>query len=74
LIDDFTREIDHDQRASEDPYVEVLCQIRGVGRYIARLVIAEIGDITPADHVPPSLTVSDHSSELACCQWPLPRP
>jgi transposase len=51
LIDDFTREIDHttqeiEQRASEDPYVEVLCQIRGVGRYIAMLVIAEVGDIT----------------------------
>jgi hypothetical protein len=25
--------------------VEVLCQIRGVGRYIAMLVIAEVGDI-----------------------------
>src|SRR5205823_1286506 len=35
-----------DQRAQEDPYVEVLCQIRGVGRYIAMLVIAEVGDIT----------------------------
>jgi hypothetical protein len=37
LIGDFTREIDSttreiDSRASEDPYVEVLCQIRGVGR------------------------------------------
>jgi hypothetical protein len=28
------------------PYVPVLCQIRGVGRYIAMLVIAEVGDIT----------------------------
>jgi transposase len=51
LIEDFTREIDQttqeiDQRASEDPYVPVLCQIRGVGRYIAMLVIAEVGDIT----------------------------
>jgi transposase len=51
LIGDFTREIDAtsreiDARASDDPYVPVLCQIRGVGRYIAMLVIAEVGDIT----------------------------
>jgi transposase len=51
LIGDFDREIDQtsaeiDQRAKADPYVEVLCQIRGVGRYIAMLVIAEVGDIT----------------------------
>jgi transposase len=51
LIGDFTREIDAtsreiDGRASDDPYVPVLCQIRGVGRYIAMLVIAEVGDIT----------------------------
>jgi 3-methyladenine DNA glycosylase/8-oxoguanine DNA glycosylase len=44
LIADFTREIEAttrevEARAEEDPYVEVLCQIRGVGRYIARLVI-----------------------------------
>jgi transposase len=51
LIDDFTREIDQttrqiERRAGEDPHVEVPCQIRGVGRYIAMLVIAEVGDIT----------------------------
>jgi transposase len=51
LIADFTREIDRttheiDARAKADPYVEVLCQIRGVGRYIAMLVIAEVGDVT----------------------------
>src|SRR3954447_17042270 len=51
LIGDFTREIDAtsreiDTRAHDDPYVPVLCQIRGVGRYIAMLVIAEVGDIT----------------------------
>src|ERR687891_2090002 len=51
LIADFTREIDLttreiDSRAKEDPYVEVLCQIRGVGRYIAMLVSAEVGDVT----------------------------
>ena len=50
LIADFTREIDAtsreiDARAKEDPYVPVLCQIRGVGRYIAMLIIAEVGDI-----------------------------
>jgi transposase len=42
LIGDFTREIELttreiDARAKQDPSVEVLCQIRGVGRYIARL-------------------------------------
>ena len=51
LIADFTREIEHttreiNKRAGEDPYVDVLCQIRGIGRYIAMLVIAEVGDIT----------------------------
>src|SRR3954462_6373788 len=51
LIGDFTREIDAtsreiDARAGDDPYVPVLCQIRGVGRYIAMLVSAEVGDIT----------------------------
>jgi transposase len=50
LIADFDREIDRtsaeiDQRAKADAYVEVLCQIRGIGRYIAMLVIAEVGDI-----------------------------
>jgi transposase len=37
LVADLTREIDQtseeiDARAEQDPYVEVLCQIRGVGR------------------------------------------
>jgi len=50
LIGDFTREIELttreiEARAKQDPYVEVLCQIRGVGRYIAMLVIAEVGDV-----------------------------
>ena len=50
LIADFTREIDAtsgeiDARAKADPNVAVLCQIRGVGRYIAMLIIAEVGDI-----------------------------
>ena len=50
LIADFTREIkatshEIDARAKEDPYVPVLCQIRGVGHYIAMLIIAEVGDI-----------------------------
>ncbi len=51
LIADFTREIDAtsdeiDRRAHQDPYVDVLCQIRGIGRYTALLVIAEVGDVT----------------------------
>ena len=50
LIDAFDGEIEQtsreiDARATEDPYVEVLCQIRGVGRFIAMLVIAEVGEI-----------------------------
>ena len=51
LIADFDREIaattdEIEKHATEDPYVDVLCQIRGVGRYIAMLIIAEVGDIT----------------------------
>ncbi len=51
LIGAFDREIETtseeiDQRAKADEYVEVLCQIRGVGRYIAMLVIVEVGDVT----------------------------
>jgi hypothetical protein len=46
LIDAFDGEIEQtsreiDARAKEHPYVDVLSQIRGVGRYIAMLVIAE---------------------------------
>ena len=44
-----------DQRAKADPYVEVLCQIRGIGRYIAMLVIAEVGDISALPLRPPPL-------------------
>jgi transposase len=52
LIADFDREIaatsdEIDQRAKHDERVDVLCQIRGVGRYTAMLVIAEIGAIGP---------------------------
>jgi transposase len=39
-----TREID--ARARADARVEVLCQIRGVGRYTAMLVIAEVGEVS----------------------------
>ena len=51
LICDFDREIEQttaeiEQRAKADDRVDVLCQIRGVGRYTAMLIIAEIGDIT----------------------------
>jgi transposase len=50
LICDFDREIEQttqeiEQRAKLDDRVDVLCQIRGVGRYTAMLIIAEIGDI-----------------------------
>lgn len=49
LIDDFDREItisrEIDQQAKVDERVTLLCQIRGVGRYTAMLIIAEIGDI-----------------------------
>jgi transposase len=50
LIDDFDREIEAtsreiEQRAKADDRVEVLMQIRGVGRYTAMLIIAEVGDI-----------------------------
>jgi transposase len=50
LIDDFDREIDAttqeiEQRAKADDRVDVLTQIRGVGRYTAMLIIAEVGEI-----------------------------
>jgi transposase len=50
LIADFDREIEETTReietqAKEDDRVPVLCQIRGVGRYTAMLVIAEVGDV-----------------------------
>ena len=51
LIDDFDREIaattkEIDQAAIEDDRVPVLTQIRGVGRYTAMLIIAEVGDVS----------------------------
>src|SRR5215211_562644 len=50
LIADFDREIDAlageiDQRAKTDPRVKTLCQIKGIGRYTAMLVIAEVGEV-----------------------------
>jgi transposase len=50
LIADFAREIDAlaaeiDRLARHDPRVKVLCQLRGIGRYIAMLVIAEVGEV-----------------------------
>ena len=50
LIDDFDREIEAttreiEQRAKADDRVDVLTQIRGVGRYTAMLIIAEVGEI-----------------------------
>ena len=51
LICDFDREIgvatgEIDALAKHDARVDVLCQIRGIGRYTAMLVIAEVGDIS----------------------------
>ncbi|HWQ23135.1 MAG TPA: IS110 family transposase [Gaiellaceae bacterium] len=50
LIDDFDREIELAKReidalARDDPRVDVLCQLRGIGPYTAMLVIAEVGAI-----------------------------
>jgi transposase len=50
LIGDFDREItdatsEIDQRAKADERVKLLCQIRGIGRYTALLIIAEIGEV-----------------------------
>jgi transposase len=51
LICDFDREItattrEIDPRAKADKRVTVLCRIRGVGRYTAMLIIAEVGEVT----------------------------
>jgi transposase len=51
LIDDLDREVELatgeiDERANDDERVRVLTRIRGVGRYTAMLVIAEIGDVS----------------------------
>jgi transposase len=51
LICDFDREItattrEIDQRAKADERVPVLCQLPGIGRYTAMLIIAEVGDVT----------------------------
>jgi transposase len=50
LIGDFDREITQttseiDQRARADERVKLLCQIRGIGRYTAMLIIAEVGEV-----------------------------
>jgi transposase len=50
LIDDFDREIELAKReidalARDDPRVDVLCELRGIGPYTAMLVIAEVGEI-----------------------------
>jgi transposase len=50
LIGDFDREITQttgeiDQRAKADERVKLLCQIRGIGRYTAMLIIAEVGEV-----------------------------
>jgi transposase len=50
LVEDFDREIDAagrevDRQAKADGRVALLCQIHGIGRYTAMLIIAEIGDV-----------------------------
>src|SRR5205085_7364487 len=50
LLEDFDREIETaakeiDRQARVDQRVQLLCQIRGIGRYTAMLIIAEIGDV-----------------------------
>jgi transposase len=50
LIVDFDREItattsEIEQHARADERVKLLCQIRGIGRYTAMLIIAEIGEV-----------------------------
>ena len=50
LLEDFDREIDSaakeiDRQAKADERVKLLCQIHGIGRYTAMLIIAEIGDV-----------------------------
>ena len=57
LIADFDREItaatrEIDARAKIDERVDVLCQIRGIGRYTAMLIIAEVGEVTAVPHRP----------------------
>ena len=78
LICDFDREIEATTREIEelakvDDRVDVLTQIRGVGRYTAMLIIAEIGDINrfpTARHVcswaglAPSVRSSDGKARL----------
>jgi transposase len=50
LVENFGREIDAaaqeiDRQARGDERVRLLCQIHGIGRYTAMLIIAEIGDV-----------------------------
>jgi transposase len=50
LLEDFDREIDVagkeiDRQAKADERVQLLCQIHGIGRYTAMVIIAEIGDV-----------------------------
>jgi transposase len=50
LVENFDREIDAaakeiDRQAKDDERVALLCQIHGIGRYTAMLIIAEIGDV-----------------------------
>ena len=70
LIGDFDREItattgEIDARAKADERVKVLCQIRGVGRYTAMLMIAEVGDVTALPDRPAPVRVGGARAERA---------
>jgi hypothetical protein len=73
LISDFDREIDKlkleiDAVARRDPRVEVLCQIRGIGRYTAMLVIAEGGRCLPLSERQTPLRLGRPDSNRALLQ------
>jgi hypothetical protein len=70
LIGDFDGEIELaigeiDAFANHDDRVEVLCQLRGVGRYTAMLVVAEAGGISrfASARKRAGLTATVHSSD-----------
>ena len=67
LIADFDRELAAVKReiracAKDDPRVDVLTQIPGVGLFVALLVIAEVGDVTrfPSARHPPGRGAQQH--------------
>ena len=74
LISYFDREIatttiEIDARAKQDARVEVLCQIRGIGRYTAMLVIAAVGVILPLPDGARALRLGGTDSDGAQLLW-----